>query len=126
MRRFPATISCAIVRSRWDLACRVPVLLCSDDVRHGCFSACFKFPVTTPALPRSCPPFTFGGAGEVRPRSKKGRKRCLRPSLLEGSVVYSVQTFMVFMLVSASVLVLNVPLSTMVVVVVVGLVSTTV
>jgi hypothetical protein len=37
-----------------------------------------------------------------------------------------VQTFMVFMLVSASVLVVNVPLSTIVVVVDVGLVSTTV
>jgi hypothetical protein len=39
---------------------------------------------------------------------------------------YCVQTFMVFMPVSASVLVLKVPLSTMVVVVVVGLLSTTV
>ena len=37
---------------------------------------------------------------------------------------YSLQTFMVFMPVSASVLVLNVPLSTIVVVVVVGLLST--
>ena len=39
---------------------------------------------------------------------------------------YVVQTFMVFMPVSASVQVSNVPLSTMVTVVVVGLVSTTV
>jgi len=37
---------------------------------------------------------------------------------------FSVQTFMVFMPVSASVLVLNVPLSTIVVVVVVGFLST--
>jgi hypothetical protein len=39
---------------------------------------------------------------------------------------FSVQTFMVFMPVSASVLVLNIPLSTTVVVVVVGFLSTTV
>jgi hypothetical protein len=57
--------------------------------------------------------------------SKKGRGHAAARS--PGRVrERQVQTFMVFMPVSASVLVLNVPLSTMVVVVVVGLVSTTV
>jgi len=56
---------------------------------------------------------------------KDGDRATTVPSLFS-EAYFSVQTFMVFMPVSASVLDLNVPLSTTVVVVVVGFLSTTV
>ena len=68
------------------------------------------------------------GSENIRFRIKRkgGRSRPLPPPSVasRGKAQFVVQTFMVFMLVSASVLVLKVPLSTIVVVVVVGLVST--
>jgi hypothetical protein len=76
------------------------------------------------------------GGGERSIAVLKGKRKALPPSrMATGQTIvqspffeayFSVQTFMDFMPVSASVLVLNVPLSTTVVVEVVGFLSTTV
>src|SRR5205823_14785651 len=67
MRQFPITIYAAIIRSRSDLACRVPVLLWCDGVRRARWASASNIRphnrVTAPRFGCSFPAFTIERGG---------------------------------------------------------------